>query len=118
MVIFHHLRLSDALKAAEQSSLTTHPGALATEAARYLAFLLFQAIHRTEETTARDFLIRSSLKYAEGLEASTEPEIFKAQEEVKALATSTKERMGEVNLWGPDDLNSAPKVQLLNYTQM
>ncbi|CAK9110487.1 unnamed protein product [Durusdinium trenchii] len=93
-------RLEEALDAAAQSSLTTHPGALATEAARYLAFLLHSAIHRGDasevEMSAREFLIQTSAAYAARLDSvavlpAEAEEQRAAQAEVRALATSSKE---------------------------
>ncbi|CAE7210486.1 tri1 [Symbiodinium microadriaticum] len=51
-------QLEEALDAAARSSLATHPGILATETARYLAFLVHSAINRQEEMSAREFFIQ------------------------------------------------------------
>lgn len=42
-------RLNEALEAARQSSLSTHPGDLATETAAFLAFVIHRAINRRAE---------------------------------------------------------------------
>lgn len=95
VAIFYHYDLEMALDAAARSSLTTHPGALATETAKYLAFLLHTAINRPkeDERTARDFLIQTSSAYAARLDSlgSTDPDTTAAIAEVRALATSSKE---------------------------
>ncbi|CAE7711096.1 tri1 [Symbiodinium sp. CCMP2592] len=44
-------QLEEALDAAARSSLATHPGVLATETARYLAFLVHSAINRQAQCT-------------------------------------------------------------------
>ena len=95
VAIFYHQNLDMTLDAAARSSLTTHPGALATETAKYLAFLLHMAINRPleDDRNAKDFLIQSSLAYVACLDAadSSDAETMAAIAEVRALATSSKE---------------------------
>ncbi|CAE7210536.1 tri1 [Symbiodinium pilosum] len=90
-------QLEAALDAAARSSLSTHPGCLATETARFLAFLLHSAINRVEDgLSARDFFIKQSAIYAARLDqslAEADPESQYAADlrDIQALATSSKE---------------------------
>ncbi|CAE7949732.1 tri1 [Symbiodinium sp. KB8] len=88
-------QLEEALDAAARSSLATHPGILATETARYLAFLVHSAINRQEEMSAREFFIQQSAVYAArlGERLAEDPECQSSADlrEIQALATSNKE---------------------------
>ncbi|CAE7222529.1 tri1 [Symbiodinium sp. CCMP2456] len=88
-------QLEEALDAAARSSLATHPGILATETARYLAFLVHSAINRKEEMSAREFFIQQSAVYAarlgERLAEDPEGQSSADLREIQALATSNKE---------------------------
>ncbi|CAJ1431543.1 unnamed protein product [Effrenium voratum] len=97
VAIFYNLpeRVEETLDAAAKSSLATHPGALATETARFLAFLLHAAINRAEDASARDFLVQSSGAYVvrldHRLKATEDEEVRAALLELRALASSSKE---------------------------
>mmetsp|Transcript_81570 Transcript_81570/g.212183 ORF Transcript_81570/g.212183 Transcript_81570/m.212183 type:complete len:466 (+) Transcript_81570:2-1399(+) len=101
-------RLEVALDDAGSSSLTTHPGAFATECARLLAFLVHQGINSCSEVRAqgaRAFLEASCDAYASRLRALLDnasvevgddsalddvPAERYAREELLALVTSSK----------------------------
>lgn len=88
-------QLESCLDAAARSSLATHPGPLATETARFLAFLVHCAINLPCEArvSARDFLVNASVEYATRLDdriAKADGDLATLAE-LRALITSSKE---------------------------
>jgi ADP-ribosyl-[dinitrogen reductase] hydrolase len=54
--VAYHRNIDQALKCATLSSLTTHPGRLASACCRLLAFTIAESINRSSEDDIRDFL--------------------------------------------------------------
>lgn len=98
----------EALEAAALSSLTTHPGEMASEAARCLAFLVRRAIvlpRAQRAGSARGFLLTACDDYAElalqRIEAldSKHIDLASTLQELRALLLSTKPDEGMESCW-------------------
>jgi len=98
-------RLQEAMDAAAQSSLTTHPGAQATETARFLAYLIHHAINlpdASRKAGARAFLQGCCDKYSDLLGdriAAAPPEDVEALQQLQSLVSSRKSECGKEQCW-------------------
>lgn len=84
--IFFRRDLDEAVRLSAESSLTTHPGAIAREACAFLGYLLARAIGRDGAASPRAFLDVVRDEYLARLGAATEP----GQREVGALLRSAE----------------------------
>lgn len=101
----------EAMDAAAQSSLTTHPGAMATETARFLAYVLHDAINisaadRDRSGGARSFLVGCCDRYSgllgdriKAADPKAAPEEVEALTELLSLVSSSKPQAGKEQCW-------------------
>lgn len=102
-------RLAESMDAAGQSSLTTHPGAMATETARFLAYLIHHAINLPDTQRvagASAFLADCCDKYGALLsdqiaaaDPHGPPEDVEALQELHLLVSSKKPETGKEQCW-------------------
>ena len=101
--IFYHKNMENALKYAELSSFTTHPGYHASEACRLLCYILVTAIERDKDDkdTIKEFLEKVTDKYLkEVLEKDIEEITKKLKQEDDDNKNDGDGNKDEVNVLG------------------